>query len=197
MRNMVEHGQMSGSSETTVVSGCSASRRCTRWISVPTPMTDPEGGVDGLDDEVGRSDLVGQLADLAAALGVGHHDAVRVLGPERLDVLGPEALVDGAVAPPQEEGGLLAVGFGEPAQLEPRVPHPHVDLGKPMAWARCSGRGAGRGRTAPCRRPPPTPPPPPSLPSAHSSTARALVDVHTRRRGGPRRPSAPPMSSCT
>ena len=38
MRNIVEHGQMSGSSDTTVLSGVSASRRFTRWISVPTPI---------------------------------------------------------------------------------------------------------------------------------------------------------------
>ena len=41
MRNIVEHGQISGSSDTTVLSGCSAAMRCTMWISVPTPITDP------------------------------------------------------------------------------------------------------------------------------------------------------------
>jgi len=43
IRNMVEHGHTSGSSETTVLSGVSASNRFTRWISVPTPMTVPGG----------------------------------------------------------------------------------------------------------------------------------------------------------
>ncbi len=43
MRNMVEHGQMSGSSETIVLSGVSASSRCTRWISVATAMVEPAG----------------------------------------------------------------------------------------------------------------------------------------------------------
>ena len=43
MRNMVEHGQTSGSRETTVLSGVSSSSRLTRWISVPTPMTEPAG----------------------------------------------------------------------------------------------------------------------------------------------------------
>ena len=57
----------------------------------------------------------------------------------------------------------------EPAELEARVPHPHVVLGVAHRRSRCCGRGAGRGRTAPCR--------PGS--SAHSSTARALDDVHT------------------
>ena len=43
IRNMVEHGQTRGSSETTVLSGVSLSSRLTRWISVPTPITDPAG----------------------------------------------------------------------------------------------------------------------------------------------------------
>ena len=109
MRNMVEHGQISGSSDTTVLSGVSSASRLTRWISVPTAMVAPDGGgLDGLDDVVGGADLVGDRADLVAALGVGDHDAVGVLGPERVDVLGREPLVDRAVALPQQEGGLLA-----------------------------------------------------------------------------------------
>ena len=43
MRNIVEHGHTRGSSDTTVLSGCSSSSRLTRWISVPTPMTEPAG----------------------------------------------------------------------------------------------------------------------------------------------------------
>ena len=83
MRNIVEHGQTSGSSDTTVLSGVSASSRLTRWISVPTAIVEPAGRrVDGLDDVVGGADLVGELAHLVAALGVGDDDAVGVLGPE-------------------------------------------------------------------------------------------------------------------
>ena len=43
MRDMVEHGQTSGSRQTTVRSGSSSSSRFTRWISVPTPSTEPGG----------------------------------------------------------------------------------------------------------------------------------------------------------
>ena len=111
MRNIVEHGQMSGSSDTIVLSGRLVARRCTRWISVPTRDGRPgRGRLDGLDDVVGRPDLVGERAHLVRALGVGDDDAVRVLGAERLDVLGPEALVHRAVALPQQERRLLAVG---------------------------------------------------------------------------------------
>ena len=43
MRFIVEHGQMSGSSDTTVLPGFSAARRLTRCTSVPTAMVDPAG----------------------------------------------------------------------------------------------------------------------------------------------------------
>ena len=43
MRNMVEQGQISGSSDSTRRCGCSAPSRCTRWISVPMPSTVPAG----------------------------------------------------------------------------------------------------------------------------------------------------------
>ena len=39
MRDMVAHGQTSGSRQITVLSGCSSASRLTRWISVATPMT--------------------------------------------------------------------------------------------------------------------------------------------------------------
>ena len=118
MRNMVEHGHTSGSSDTTVLSGCSSSSRLTRWISVPTPIDRARPGlVDGPDDDVGRPHLVGHLHHVVGALGVDEHDAVGVLGPEGVDVLGPEALVDRAVALPQQQGGLLDVGVVQPAAV--------------------------------------------------------------------------------
>ena len=43
MRNIVEHGHTRGSRETTVLSGVSSLSRFTRWISVPTPITEPIG----------------------------------------------------------------------------------------------------------------------------------------------------------
>lgn len=45
MRNMVEHGHTSGSSDTTVLSGVSAASRFTRWISVPMAIVDPAGAL--------------------------------------------------------------------------------------------------------------------------------------------------------
>ena len=105
MRNIVEHGHTSGSSDTIVLSGFSVAIRCIMWISVPMPSTAPAGAaVDPFEDALGRADAVGELDHLVRALGVDDHLAVGVLGAERGDVLGREALVHGAVAPPEEEG---------------------------------------------------------------------------------------------
>ena len=129
MRNIVEHGHTSGSSDTIVLSGCSAAMRCTMWISVPTPITDPGAAAsDPVEDPLGGTDPVGELDDVVRALGVHDHLAVRVLGPERRDVLGAEALVHRAVALPEEQRRLLDVALLEAAELEARVPHPHVVL---------------------------------------------------------------------
>jgi hypothetical protein len=43
MRFIVEQGQISGSSVTTVLSGFSSARRLTRWTSVPTAIVAPAG----------------------------------------------------------------------------------------------------------------------------------------------------------
>ena len=99
------------------------------WISVPTAIAAPGGAAStSPDDVLGRADPVGELAHVVRALGVHDHLAVGVLGPERGDVLGPEALVHRAVALPEQERRLLDVALLEPAELEARVPHPHVVL---------------------------------------------------------------------
>ena len=82
--------------------------------------------LDGLDDVARRADLVGHGDRLVWRLWVDHDDAVRVLGAERGDLLGREPLVDRAVALPEEEGGVLGLGLGQPAQVEARVPQRHV-----------------------------------------------------------------------
>ena len=104
MRNMVEHGQTSGSSDTTVLSGVSSSRRFTRWISVPTAMTDPAGAASTARMMKSVEPTWSASSQVSwAHSGWAIDDAVGVLGPERLDVLGLEALVHRAVALPQEE----------------------------------------------------------------------------------------------
>ena len=95
--------------------------------------------------------------------------AAGVLGPERRDVLGPEALVHRAVALPEQERGVLDVALLEAAAARGAGSRPACRPRRSPCRSRCCGRGAGRGRRAPCR----------PWPSAHSSTARAFDDVHT------------------
>ena len=78
-------------------------------------MTEPDGRRRHRpDDGVGRTRHVGQLHHVVGALGVDHHDPVGVLGPEGRDVLGAEALVDRAVALPQQQRGLLHLAVVRP-----------------------------------------------------------------------------------
>ena len=127
MRNIVEHGQISGSSDTTVRSGCSFAMRWTMWISVATPRTAP-GPAASTHSRMRSVDPTRSASSHHLVRGLGVHDdlAVGVVGPELGDVLGREPLVDRAVALPEEEGRLLHVGVVEAAQLEARVPQPHV-----------------------------------------------------------------------
>ena len=92
-----------------------------------TPITEPAGAATTARMMASVEPvIVAHLDDLVRALGVHHHDAVGVLGTERVDVLGPEALVDRAVTLPQQEGGLLHLAVGQAAERLPRVPDPHV-----------------------------------------------------------------------
>ena len=89
MRNIVEHGHTSGSSDTTVLSGCS-SRHALHHVDLGADAEHRARRrcLDPLEDALGRADLVGELDDLVRALGVHDDLAVGVLGPERGDVLG-------------------------------------------------------------------------------------------------------------
>ena len=75
------------------------------WISVPTPMTAPGGR--GLDPVLMMRSVEPTWSasshDVVRALGVHDDLDVGMLGPERRDVLGPEALVHRAVALPEQE----------------------------------------------------------------------------------------------
>ena len=81
------------------------------------------------DDEVRRTDLVGQLAHVRCALRVDHDDPLRMRGAEGGHVLRAEPLVDRAVALPEQEGGALEVRLGQAAHVQPGVPDPHVVVG--------------------------------------------------------------------
>ena len=164
-------GRPAGRATTIVLSGCSAAMRCTMWISVPIAEHRARPAPARPSRGCARSSPTRSASSTTSCAhsGCTMTSTVRVLGAERRDVLGPEALVHRAVALPEQERRLLDVALLEPAELEARVPDPHVGLADSPCRSRCCGRGAGRGRRAPCRR----------LASAHSSTARAFDDVQT------------------
>ena len=166
MRNMVEHGQISGSSDTIVLSGVSASRRCTRWISVATAMVEPAGAAS----------TAWMMKSVEPTWSASSHTSWAHSGwamtmPSGCSArkastwAGPEALVDRAVALPQQEGGLLGLDVVEAAQVEAGVPHPHVGLGEAHLVAGVAaqvlvgeeqhlapaGAAVGRGRRRPTR----------------------------------------------
>ena len=128
MRNIVEHGQISGSSETMVLSGCSRARRCTMWISVPIASAAPAGAarthswmrsVDPTRSATSTTSCAHSGCTMISMPGV--------LGPGRLDVRA-EPLVHRAVALPEQQRRVLDVALLEAAALVVRVPDPHVGL---------------------------------------------------------------------
>ena len=91
-----------------------------------TPITAPAGAAATPRIRLSvEPDQVGHLHDVVGALGVHHDDPVGVLGPEGRHVLGPEALVDRAVALPRAARWTALTSTSlEPAQGQPRVPDP-------------------------------------------------------------------------
>src|SRR3546814_9357804 len=83
---------------------------------------------DVCSSDLGGSDGISHLAGVVAALRMRDDDATGVLRTERGDVLRQEALMDGAVALPQQERGVLDVGVLEATELLARVPDPHVGV---------------------------------------------------------------------
>ena len=84
------------------------------------------GGCDRGDDVVRGADLVGDLDDLAAALGMHDHDAVGVLGAKRRHVLGPEPLVNRTVPLPQKQGRFFHFPVLQAPEAVAGVDHLHV-----------------------------------------------------------------------
>ena len=88
------------------------------------------GGCDGLADEIGAAGEVGFLDDFVAAFGVDDDFHVGVLRAGLIDVFGAEELVDGAVAFPEDEGGVADLVFGEAAGGEFVIPDDHGGEGE-------------------------------------------------------------------
>jgi len=91
---------------------------------------DGEGGAfrgffDEGNEALGGAEGVGFLADLKTALRVDDDLDAGVLGPDLIDVAGQEALVDGAVALPEQDAALGELVLGLAALDGPRVPNLH------------------------------------------------------------------------
>ena len=159
------------------MSGVSSSRRLTRWISVPTPMIDPAGACcDGPDDEVRRTDLVGQLARRPSAhsgwtttipSGCSARKAATCSGRKRwwteqwpFQSRKVALLTSASDRPPMSSRGfqtahvVVGVAHGQAGVAAQVLVREEQDL-------LAAGAAFGPGR------------------NAHSSTARALVDVQT------------------
>ena len=90
---------------------------------MPTTQEVPSGAAaDGLDDPLGGADLVGQLADVVAALGVDDHLDAGDVAPGLLDRLDGEPAVHRAVPAPEDHPGLLQLLAGHAAVRLVRVP---------------------------------------------------------------------------
>jgi hypothetical protein len=83
------------------------------------------GGGDGFSDEVGGAGDVGFLNDFVAAFRVDDDGDSGVFGAGLIDVFGAEELVDGTVAFPEDEGGVLNLFVGEAAGGLAVVPDDH------------------------------------------------------------------------
>ena len=82
-------------------------------------------GSDGFADEVGGAGDVGFLDDFVAAFGVDDDFDIRILRADLIDMFRAKELVDGAVAFPEDEGGVADLVFGEAAGGEFVVPDDH------------------------------------------------------------------------
>src|SRR6478735_1773343 len=85
---------------------------------------------DGLDDLLGRADLVGELDDLVAALGVHDHLDVGDLAARGLDRVDREPAVHRTVPAPQDHPGGLELLARQPAVRAVRVPDDAVVEGE-------------------------------------------------------------------
>jgi len=151
MRNMVEQGQISGSRETTVLSGCSSASRLTRWISVRCRGRSRRRGPDRR-----MMKSVEPTSSASSTTSWAHSGCTTTIpsgarrGTPRVG--GPEPLMDRAMSLPQQERGRLDPHVVEtPSSRRGSTPpcprrRSRVERGvAPECWS---------GRTGPCRRVP-------------------------------------------
>ena len=172
MRYMVLQGQTTGSRQKTVLSGFSCARRLTRLISVPTAQTLP-GAPSAMAFAMNSVEPLQSAActDVVAALRVDDDVDAGEPGARGGDLVDGEALVDGAVALPEDDCGSLELFQRHAAQAAVGlvvVPQRHRSSGTPIAAPVLRPRcWSGKKSTFSPRS------------KAHSSTAGALLEVQT------------------
>src|SRR3989454_6816133 len=91
--------------------------------------------LDGLDDALGRANLIGNLGDLEAAFGVNDDANAGMLAADALDLLRGEALVHGAIALPEDDARAANRFRRISAKFLIRVPNDHLLEGDAHAIA--------------------------------------------------------------
>src|SRR3989441_12029137 len=89
------------------------------------PVRSRRGRLDRLDDSLGRTDIIRLLSYFPAAFGMDNHANSRMLPPDAVHVLQPEALVDRTIALPQTHPRVLDGLRRVSAQLLIGIPDDH------------------------------------------------------------------------
>src|SRR5689334_19038163 len=95
-------------------------------FSTDGPFRACGGRLDGFDDALSRTDLVSGLGDLETAFGMDDDANTRMLVAYARYLLRREALVDGAIAFPQDDARIANGLGGIPAKLLVWVPENHL-----------------------------------------------------------------------
>src|SRR6185312_12065902 len=81
---------------------------------------------DDLDEALGAAYVVSLFADFDAALRMDYYFDARIFCADVVHVLGQEALMDGAVALPENDLGFAQTIWRVAAHDLERIPHGHV-----------------------------------------------------------------------
>ncbi len=180
----------------TVRFGCSSASLPTRWISVATPMTDPSGAASTARMIASVEPTMSASShDIVRTLRVHDHDPFGMFRPERRDLLRPEPLMDRAVSLPEDEGRFFERPLVVAPEIASRVPDHHVRLGPSELVPGVAPEVLVREEEDLVR------PRAVRLVSAPGREPSAAPRVRSRmctptRRGGRRKPSERPPSSC-
>src|SRR5713226_377833 len=99
------------------------------------PLGTGRGSLDGFNNALGRTDLIGGLGDLEATFGMDDDANTGMLTADALDLLGGEALVHGAIALPEDDARAANRFRCVSAKFLVRIPNDHLLKGDTHAIA--------------------------------------------------------------